>query len=167
MTIEGYYDEENQIVYLHVRSLLDAENLLKRYDILQEKYKKEHNTDDFLYIYDEVKSSFARALFFVLHVSHIVVLSHPSSTFDISYIQYFKGIESMGHGYHEKMTGILSSIEGLSTDWATNWRPCTPRLIFYFENCPKNITNLKKLEHNIEDHIYHILRKTRIISSNK
>lgn len=96
MTIEGYYDEENQIVYLHVRSLLDSELLLRRYDDLQEKYKKEHNNDDFLYIYDEVKSSFARALFFVLHVSHIVVLSHPSSAFDISYIQYFKTVESMG-----------------------------------------------------------------------
>lgn len=96
VTIEGYYDEENQIVYLHVRSLLDTEYMLKRYDKLCEKYKKEFDSDDFLQIYDEVKSSFAKALFFVLHVSHIIVLSHPSSTFDVSYIQYFKTIETMG-----------------------------------------------------------------------
>lgn len=65
------------------------------------------------------------------------------------------------------MGSILNNIEGVSLDWASNWRPCTPRLIFYFETCPKNVSNLKRLEHNIEDHIYHILRKTRIISSNK
>ncbi|KAJ8973619.1 hypothetical protein NQ317_003249 [Molorchus minor] len=50
-------------------------------------------------------------------------------------------------------------------EWIANGRPCTPRLIFYFERCPKYVTNTKKLEHNLEDKIYHILKKTRIINT--
>lgn len=94
-SIQGYYDEENQIVYLHVRSLLDADLFLKRYDVLVEKYRSEQNNDDFLLIYDEVKSSFARCLFLLFYISHIVVLSHPGSIFDISYVQYFKAVDSI------------------------------------------------------------------------
>lgn len=45
-----------------------------------------------------------------------------------------------------------------------NGRTCIPRLLFYFERCPKGVTNIKKLEHNMEDRIYHILKKTRILT---
>lgn len=147
--------------------MLDADLFLKHYDSLVEKYRKEQNNDNFLLIYDEVKSSIARCFFLLLYISHIVVLSHPGSTFDVSYIQYFKAVDDMRYDYHKSIGEILQKIEGVSSEWIANRRLCMPRLIFYFETCPRNITNLKKFEHNIEDRIYQILRKTRLISVNK
>ncbi|KAJ8961200.1 hypothetical protein NQ318_008883, partial [Aromia moschata] len=159
-----YTTKKNQIIYLHLQSLLDTDTIIKQYKHLSEKCELERNCTDFLAVYDEVKSSFARALLFLLYISHIVVLSHPGSTFDTSYIQYFKAVDTLSQKLFDKITERLKPVN-ISSEWIANGRPCTPRLIFYFERCPKNVKNLKKLEHNLEDKIYHILKKTRIIST--
>ncbi|CAG9823382.1 unnamed protein product [Phaedon cochleariae] len=164
-SIEGSYDQENQIVYLHLYSLLDADAFLRNYQQLCEECITERNCDDFLAIYDEVKSSFARYLLLLFHISHIVVLSHPTATMDTNYIQYFKAVDTLSQKLFEKITHHLKSVDNISSEWVANGRFCTPRLIFHFERCPKNIGNVKKLEHNLEDKIYHILKKTRIIST--
>lgn len=62
------------------------------------------------------------------------------------------------------MSEVLKDVGKLSPEWISSGRLCMPRLIFYFEHKPRNIQNLKKLEHNMEDRIYQILRKTRIIN---
>lgn len=75
----------------------------------------------------------------------------------------------------KQIQDVLRSVSKLSTEWIDNGRPCTPRLVFYFEQCPKQYRNqkkypqqnIKKLEHDIEDRIYHILRKVRIVGSTK
>lgn len=74
-----------------------------------------------------------------------------------------------------QLSEVLRSIPKLNHEWISNGRPCTPRLVFYFERCPKQFKNpqkyphlnIKKLEHEIEDRIYHILRKVRIVGSTK
>ncbi|KAF5287069.1 hypothetical protein FQA39_LY16054 [Lamprigera yunnana] len=164
-SIKGYYDTENQIIYLHVYSLLDTDTLIKHYDNIVKRCRDENKSDDFLTIYNEIKSTFARILLILFYVSHIVVLFHPSSTFDVNYIQYFKAIDQLRQKLATQISDSLKDIEGISLEWINNSRPCTPRLLFYFERCPKNVDNIKKLEHNTEDGIYHILRKIRIISS--
>ncbi|KAK5646979.1 hypothetical protein RI129_005443 [Pyrocoelia pectoralis] len=163
--IEGYYDQENQIIYLHVHSLLDTDALLKHYDNLVKKCQEENKNDDFLTIYNEIKSTFAQILLVLFYVSHIVVLSHPSSSFDVNYIQYFKAVDQLRQKLSTQISDRLRDIDGISVEWINNCRTCTPRLLFYFERCPKGVENIKKLEHDIEDRIYHILRKIRIISS--
>lgn len=92
-SIEGWYDEENQIIYLHLISLLDTDCLIECYDAIREKVEREKNCNDFLAINDEIKSTFARYLHLLLYISHIIILSHPGSTLDTNYIQYFKAIE--------------------------------------------------------------------------
>lgn len=154
-------------MYLHLRSLLDSSEFVQHYEDLANKSKVTKDSDDFLTVYDEVKSSFARALLLIFHISHIVVLSHPSHTFDISYIQYFKAVDSLRQKLSATCTEALKNIGGIDTEWISSNRFCTPRLLFFFERSPKNIRNIKKLEHNIEDRIYHVLKKTRIISSSR
>lgn len=56
-------------------------------------------------------------------------------------------------------------MEGASNEWISNARFCRPRMLFYFERCPKRVSNLKKMEHNLEDLIHRILKKARIISN--
>ncbi|XP_066261419.1 nonsense-mediated mRNA decay factor SMG8 [Euwallacea similis] len=161
--IKGSYDEEHQIVYLHLYSLLDS-------DLLVEKLGGFNNdsdfSEDFLTTYDNIKSSFCRSLLFLFYVSHIIILSHPGISFDTSYIQYFKALDSLSKKLFDKICDSLKAVENLSSDWVANGRPCTPRIIFFFEraNTLNNIS-IKKLEHNLEDKIYHILKKTRIITT--
>ncbi|KAK4880354.1 hypothetical protein RN001_008500 [Aquatica leii] len=163
--IQAYYDKDHQIVYLHVYTLLDTDILMKHYDALVKRCREENKSDDFLTVCNEIKSSFARILLMLFYISHIVVLSHPSSTFDVNYIQYFKAIDQLRQKLSTQISESLKDVDGLNLEWINNGRPCTPRLLFYFERCPKGVENIKKLEHDTEDRIYHILRKIRIISS--
>lgn len=74
---------------------MDTDLLIKHYSDLVERCNNERKCDDFLVINDEIKSSFARALLLLIHVSHIVVLSHPGWTFDTNWIQYFKAVDAL------------------------------------------------------------------------
>lgn len=173
--IEGSYDDERQIIYLHLSSLLDTDSFIEHYIELSERCKEQNKNTDFLTIYNEVKSSSARAFLLLFHISHIVILSHPghSLDFDINYIQIFKSLDSIRQKCFKQITEVLRSIPKLNPEWIENGRPCTPRLVFYFERCPKQYRkrnqyshqNFKKLEHDIEDRIYHIFRKVRIVGS--
>lgn len=138
---------------------------MEKYEELAKKCEQERSCTDFLAINDEVKSNFAKAFLLLLHISHIVVLSHPTATFDTNYIQYFKATDILSNKLYEKIYEELKTIPDLNEDWVKNGRLCTPRLIFYFEKCPRNVENIKKMEHNLEDKIYQILKKTRIIST--
>lgn len=162
--INGAYDEENQIVYLHTCSLLDADFMIKYYKQLSECDAK-LSSNDFLSFYDEVKSSFARACYLLFYISHIVVFYHPGYTLDTNYIQYFKAVDTLGQKLSDHISEQLRPLEHISKEWINNGRFCTPRVIFYFEKYPKNVRSLKKLEHNLEDKIYNILKKSRIINS--
>lgn len=69
------------------------------------------------------------------------------------------------------LSDVLSCIHNLPKDWISNIRPCSPRVLFYFESSPvvfqnpDNAINIKKLEHSLEDQIYHVLRKNRIVTN--
>lgn len=164
INIEGYYDEENQILYLHVISLLDSDILIKHYQNLVDGAVEDDDFKDFLAINDEIKNKCVKVFLFLLHLSHIIILSHPSSTFDTSYIQSFKALLVLSQKLTTKLQKYLEKVEKISEDWLNYGRPCLPRMLFYFERAPKGV-NIKRMEHNLEDKIYHILKKTKIIMS--
>lgn len=70
-----------------------------------------------------------------------------------------------------QLSDVLSSIYSLPKDWVANVRPCSPRMLFYFETCPAvfqetdSTANIKKLEHALEDQIYRVLRKNKIVTN--
>ncbi|XP_018320729.1 protein smg8 [Agrilus planipennis] len=164
-SIEGSFDEENQIIYLNVRSMMDTDIFIEHYEELVKKYEQYHKTSDFLAVYNEIKSVFARILLLLFSVSHIVILSHPKPIFDVSYIQFLKAVDSLRMSICNSLTDTLKQVDGLPQEWVVNNRFCVPRLLFYFDSGFKGIQNIKKMEHNMEDRIYHILRKTRIIGN--
>ena len=73
----------------------------------------------------------------------------------------------------DQLSDHLSSLPGLPKDWISNCRPCSPRMLFYFETCPsvfqdsKSKANIKTLEHSLEDEIYQILRKNKVVTNNR
>ncbi|GIY26147.1 protein smg8 [Caerostris extrusa] len=125
----------------------------------------------FLEVWSEVHYHFAKTLLMVFCISHIIIITHPRATFDESYIHLFKALDAM------RIDGDID----VSNDWLSNGRPCSPRVLFVFESSPltdnsihnvnenrakpKKQSALKKLEHALEDQIYRILRKERIITN--
>lgn len=83
------------MVYLHLFSLLDTANFVQHYSSLVEKCKNNDTNTDFLSVYNEIKSSYARAFLLLFHISHIVILSQPGNTFDLNYLQIFKSLDTI------------------------------------------------------------------------
>nr|CAD7438253.1 unnamed protein product [Timema bartmani] len=48
----------------------------------------------YLCVWAEIKHKYARALMFLFIVSHVLVLSHPTHSFDISYIYLFRALDA-------------------------------------------------------------------------
>ena len=62
-----------------------------------------------------------------------------------------------------KLSELLGDINGLPKEWYENGRPCSPRMLFKFDSCPKGVKDIKKLEHALEDQIYHILKRCNLV----
>ncbi|XP_014207374.1 protein SMG8 [Copidosoma floridanum] len=165
--IEGYHDPKTRTVYLHLKGLLDTHALINEYDQFIEKQKRK----DFLSAWAHMRHKYCKGLLVLLHISHVVILSHPTHNFDHSYIQLFRAIEIIRQKTLPQLSDFLSTISGLPKDWLSNGRPCSPRVLFYFETCPPIFrdpdsgASIKKLEHALEDKIYQILRKNRIVTN--
>jgi protein SMG8 len=76
-------------VYLHLKGLLDTYTLINEYDQFIEK--QEHK--DFLSAWAHMRNKYSRALLLLFHLSHIVILSHPTHTFDHSYVHLFRALD--------------------------------------------------------------------------
>ncbi|CAH1122260.1 unnamed protein product [Ceutorhynchus assimilis] len=163
--IKGSYDEKRQIVYLHLFSLLDTDVFIESIGGFSDDEDVPEDFD-FLSAYDEIQSEFSKYLLFLLYVSHIIIVSHPGSSFDTSYIQYFKAVDALSQKILGKICNSLKAQDNLNSVWVANGRLCVPRMLFYFERSnTKNKDIIKKLEHNLEDKIYHILKNTGIVKT--
>lgn len=87
--IEGYQDVEENIIYLHLRGFFDAHTLLTEY----EKFTEKQERKDFLSVWAHMRDKYARALLVLFHISHVIILTHPTHTFDHSYVQLFRAMD--------------------------------------------------------------------------
>lgn len=165
--IEGYHDARERTIYLHLRGFLDATTLIQEYD----KFLEKHERKDFLSAWAHMRDKYARGLLVLFHISHVLVLSHPTPIFDTSYIHLFRALDIIRQKTSVPLSDVLNSIPSLSKEWISNVRPCSPRVLFYFETCPSAFrdpdsgANIKEIEHSLEDQIYSILRKNRIVTN--
>ncbi|XP_015123123.1 protein SMG8 isoform X2 [Diachasma alloeum] len=159
--IEGYYNYQERTIYLHLRGLFDTDTLINEYDNFMKKFE----CKDFLSGWAYMRERYAKVLLVLFHISHIIILSHPTHTFDYSYVHLFRALDVIRQKNLGQISTLLTSILGIPKSWCTNGRPCSPRVLFYFETCPGAIKNIKKLEHSLEDQIYHLLRKHRIVTN--
>ncbi|CAL1543691.1 unnamed protein product [Lymnaea stagnalis] len=175
--IECFYDSESHVMFLHLISFYDTNLLAKKCQELaddvnaQELYRLCHD--------DDLKH--AKTLLLLFNLSHIILLYHPGSTFDLSYLKLFHILDNIRQKVQPDFIDLLATITGVSKDWANFGRVCTPRMLFVFETPaidvqPEDTDNgsskmskkyppMKKLQMCIEDMIFRILRKTRAITN--
>ncbi|XP_039750612.1 protein SMG8 isoform X1 [Pararge aegeria] len=169
--IECHWDERKSILYLHAVTYLDTKRLVSLASELDEDSKstvKDADAAHWLVASGELAMESCRAIALIFHLCHIVVLSSPTPVFDLGYLQLFKAVD----GYRAEL--IAATTEALLRSaaggaWDTHGRPCCPRLLFHFRRAPAPLRRapaaLKRLEHSVEDQIYFILRKARIITN--
>ncbi|XP_059470994.1 nonsense-mediated mRNA decay factor SMG8 isoform X2 [Neocloeon triangulifer] len=155
--VEGFHDKANRILYLHLRSPYDAFHFA---ELVSDESKSPQE------LLSEFRSQHAKALLFLFCVSHILVLSSPSPRFETPYLQLFRTLDLIRQKAAPVLTDHLQKVSGVGADWVAQQRLCAPRMLFYFESKQLGArSQLKRLEHSVEDQIYRLLRRCRIITN--
>ncbi|XP_059054514.1 nonsense-mediated mRNA decay factor SMG8 [Achroia grisella] len=169
--IECHWDEQSGVLYLHAITYLDTQRLAALTETLDENSKtteKDADAAHWLVASGELAADSCKDIALLFHLCHIVVLSSPTSVFDLGYLQLFKAIDAYRNELSEHAATSLVD-NHLGGAWETHGRSCCPRLLFHFRRAPTPLRGapaaLKRLEHAVEDQLYFILRKARIITN--
>lgn len=177
--IEGYFCPEKDCVFLHMRSWMDTYSLAEKCKQADEYLQHK----GVLAFWSSRRYEHARAALALFHLSHIMVCVSPGHTFDISYVHLFKSLDNLRNKIQPAVAEVLKSVPGIPKEWLNHGRPCSPRVLFLFLSCPTALRGtrgsrderrdakphkhppIKRLEYSLEDQIYRILRKARIITN--
>ncbi|XP_064611274.1 nonsense-mediated mRNA decay factor SMG8-like isoform X2 [Liolophura sinensis] len=165
--LEYFHDTDSRVVYLHHWSSFDTARLIKICQNISQDQDIHSNllTEDLQH---------AKTLLFLFSVSHLVLLNHPGTTFDVSYIHLFNSINTIRLKWQPFVSEVLSEF-ALPKDWVSAGRPCSPRVLFVFSDCVlesdpgkpqgQRGPSVRRHQHAIEDQIYSLLRKARTITN--
>ncbi|XP_070509405.1 nonsense-mediated mRNA decay factor SMG8 [Chironomus tepperi] len=156
--IKFYYEKGSNHIFVHFETAYDhyiASDLIKKADF-----------DYFLPFNTQMRTRFARMIFFATQICHIVVLVETSSEFDASYLSIFKSLKIIREKYVLKFLPKLLKNTSISGAIAREYRLCSPRFIFLFEKISRPVDNLISYEIEKEEQIYQMLRSNFIITNN-
>jgi len=173
--IEGHYDSSAHVVYLHLLSNHDATYITELCHRLNDEVLRK----DFLMAWREAEHSYMRALLYLFSISHIIMLVSSGCTFDISYMQIFKTIDAIRLKLQPSVSDTLRKCK-VSQTWMHAARLCSPRVLFVFQSVVQSSDliceradskrssgcgGVKTQQTSMEDMLYRLLRKTRIITN--
>uniref|UniRef100_A0A8C2QZ64 Nonsense-mediated mRNA decay factor SMG8 n=1 Tax=Capra hircus TaxID=9925 RepID=A0A8C2QZ64_CAPHI len=183
--LQAYYNQESKVLYLLLTSICDNSQLLRACRALQSgeaggglslPHAEAH---EFWKHQEKVQ---CLSLLYLFSVCHILLLVHPTCSFDITYDRVFRALD----GLRQKVLPLLkTAIKDcpVGKDWKLNCRPCPPRLLFLFQlngalkvepprnqdpahpDKPKKHSPKRRLQHALEDQIYRIFRKSRVLTN--
>ena len=179
--IEGYHDKTNGRIYLHFKGNFDTNIFMKRATMEQMEDKDLHS------FFAENKFAEAKLLLFLFQVSHLLVCYHETPYFDYNYVNLFQTLDSVRAKLHSSLSHEISKKFrkfGLPRDVINHGRFSIPKLVFYFATAPMGLRGskgtaelikrdgkvsknppIRKLEFSIEDQIYRVFRRVRLIST--
>ncbi|XP_047489241.1 nonsense-mediated mRNA decay factor SMG8-like isoform X2 [Penaeus chinensis] len=186
--VEGYYDPDRRAIYLHLTGAYDTAALINALETMHQQLQEK----GFLMAWSSLKLAYARSLLVLFSVSHLLLLCHPTHVFDISYIHLFRTLDAIRSKAQNYIAENLKLVPGISKDWVSFGRLCAPRVLFIFSShlLPAQIRSgqdnsavhrsmgghrsyrtstppspLRNLELALEDQIYRLLRKSRVITN--
>ncbi|XP_076825569.1 nonsense-mediated mRNA decay factor SMG8-like [Clavelina lepadiformis] len=179
--LNGYYDKEKHIVYLHLTNIFDAATLSTACAEMGNRLINHNDAHNF-WKSQEVETVFS--LVYMFSICHILIVVHPVPTFDISYDKLFHHVGNLRSKMLPYVKDVLKECS-VGRDWWVNGRPCPPRLLFVIMRCDlvntksssdgasaegasskKRKPPLKRLQHTLEDQVYKILRNSRVLTNN-
>ncbi|XP_010625015.1 protein SMG8 isoform X2 [Fukomys damarensis] len=183
--LQAYYNQESKVLYLLLTSICDNSQLLRACRALQSGeagggLSLPHSEAHEFWKHQEKLQCLS--LLYLFSVCHILLLVHPTCSFDITYDRVFRALD----GLRQKVLPLLkTAIKDcpVGKDWKLNCRPCPPRLLFLFQlngalkvetprgqdiahpDKPKKHSPKRRLQHALEDQIYRIFRKSRVLTN--
>lgn len=168
--IKFYFEKDSKMLFIHFETSYDTYVMLR----MLEEWHKTANGGHSIDFHRHIRIRFARILLFAIQVCHIIVMVETASSFDSSYLLLFKSLKIIREKYVLKFLPKFLKNSNVGSFMGKEGRLCSPRFIFFFEKCPYNIgsesnsttDHINKLEFEVEDDIYKMLRNEFIITNN-
>ncbi|XP_068187507.1 nonsense-mediated mRNA decay factor SMG8 [Antennarius striatus] len=176
--IQAFYNRDSQVLYLVLSSVCDSRQLLRACRALSAG-TGHSDAHDF---WKGLDKQHCLHLLYMFSVCHVLLLVHPNQTFDVSYDRLFRALDALRQKVLPLFRAAIKDCP-VSIEWKVNCRPCPPRLLFVFQmnGClkvsgsmsesggnpdkPKKHSPRRRLQHALEDQIYRIFRKSRVLTN--
>ncbi|KAM4726448.1 nonsense-mediated mRNA decay factor SMG8 [Anableps anableps] len=176
--VEAFYDQENRVLYLLLSSVCDSRQLLRACRSLSAGISHSDAHD----FWKGLDRQHCLHLLYMFSVCHVLLLVHPSQTFDVTYDRLFRALDALRQKVLPLIRAAIKDC-AVSKEWKLNCRPCPPRLLFVFQmnatlkvsgngsdsggnpEKPKKHSPRRRLQHALEDQIYRIFRKSRVLTN--
>ncbi|KAM8834744.1 nonsense-mediated mRNA decay factor SMG8 [Synchiropus picturatus] len=176
-SIQTYYHHENRVLYLLLSSVCDSQQLLRACESLSAGAGHSDSQD----FWKGLDRQHCLHLLYMFSVCHVLLLVHPTHTFDVSYDRLFRALDALRQKVLPLIRAAIKDCP-VSKEWKMNCRPCPPRLLFVFQmngtlkvsngsdsgshsDKPKKHSPRRRLQHALEDQIYRIFRKSRVLTN--
>lgn len=166
--IRFYHEVGSNSLYIQFETSYDNYVMVQ----MLEKWHAERSDFSSIEFQSYLRTRFARILLFAIQVCHLIVLVETGNTFDASYLSLFKSLKTMREKYLLKFLPKFLKNSNAGSFMGKEGRLCSPRFLFFFEKCVKNVNQesneeyLNRIEFDVEDDIYKMLRNEFIITNN-
>ncbi|XP_017343983.1 nonsense-mediated mRNA decay factor SMG8 [Ictalurus punctatus] len=181
-SIKAYYNQENRVLYLVLTTIFDNRQLLRACESLTSGlgHTEAHE------FWKGADKDHCLKLLYLFSLCHILLLVHPTCSFDVTYDRLFRALDALRQKTLPFLRGAIKDCP-VSKEWKMNCRPCPPRLLFVFQmngalrisasglagngndgtgvDKPKKHSPRRRLQHALEDQIYRIFRKSRVLTN--
>ncbi|XP_069001880.1 LOW QUALITY PROTEIN: nonsense-mediated mRNA decay factor SMG8 [Embiotoca jacksoni] len=176
--IQALHHRENRVLYLLLSSVCDSRQLLRACEALSAG-TAHSDAQDF---WKGLDRQHCLHLLYLFSVCHVLLLVHPNHTFDVTYDRLFRALDALRQKVLPLVRAAIKDCP-VSKEWKLNCRPCPPRLLFVFQmngslkvsgngsesggnpDKPKKHSPRRRLQHALEDQIYRIFRKSRVLTN--
>ncbi|KAJ0004135.1 hypothetical protein NQD34_010349 [Periophthalmus magnuspinnatus] len=178
--LRAVHEPERRVLYLLMSSVCDSRELLHACAVMSAN--SAHS--DAHELWKSLERQHCLQLLYLFSVCHVLLLVHPNQTFDVTYDRLFRAMDALRQKVLPLIRAAIKDCT-VSKEWKLNCRPCPPRLLFVFHmngtlkvkqvgNGPESGTNpdkpkkhspRRRLQHALEDQIYRIFRKSRVLTN--
>nr|XP_057943718.1 nonsense-mediated mRNA decay factor SMG8 [Doryrhamphus excisus] len=175
--IQAFHNQDNRVLYLLLSSVCDSRQLLRACQSLSAGAGHADSHD----FWKGLDRQHCLHLLYMFSVCHVLLLVHPNHTFDVTYDRLFRALDALRQKVLPLIRVAIKDCP-VSKEWKVNCRPCPPRLLFVFQmngtlkvsngselgshpDKPKKHSPRRRLQHALEDQIYRIFRKSRVLTN--
>lgn len=173
--LRAVHEPDRCVLYLLMNSACDGRQLLSACAALSSgsAHADAHE------LWKSLEQQHCLQLLFLFSVCHVLLLVHPTHTFDVTYDRLFRALDALRQKVLPLLRAAIKDC-AVSKEWKVNCRPCPPRLLFVFHmnsalkvsstsdsapDKPKKHSPRRRLQHALEDQIYRIFRKSRVLTN--
>ncbi|CAJ0955443.1 unnamed protein product [Ranitomeya imitator] len=177
---QTYYEQEARVLYVVLTGISDTGQLARA---CEELGRGDYSHAEAHEWWKDEEKLHCMHVLYLFSVCHLLLLLHPACCFDIAYEKLFRALDSVRQKLLPSLKPALKECP-VGLEWKLNARPCPPRLLFVFQlngalrgvepsrgagqtatEKPKKHSPKRRLQHALEDQIYRIFRKSRVLTN--